>query len=361
MSNSKPRYLQIYEDLLVSIRNQSYAPGDLLPSEKTICERYSASRPTVAKALKMLSDEKLVERRAGFGTTVLAPERSGLTAGLLLPELAEIEILQPIATSIVDTGSAYDLQVVHPYELNRPQDRKAITLSQVEQLIKKKVNGVFFAPLEHIPDLQSFNLSMIERLTENGIHVVLLDRDIYPWPRQTPFDLIGIDNTEAGYTMANHLLANGCQQLAFVSQANPAMTVKLRKIGAREALIQNGFSARSLIEIHYEGDHTEAAAKQLIESKADGILCANDATAAPILRALIDLGAKIPDQVKVCGFDDVKYASLLSVPLTSYRQPCVDIGRIAVETMVHRIKAPESPPHRIALQGNIVTRRSSEK
>jgi DNA-binding LacI/PurR family transcriptional regulator len=356
---SKPRYQQIYEELRVSIRNQEYMPGDLLPSEKSICRHYDASRPTVARALKMLSNERLIKRQAGRGTTVLAPVTSSLTAGLLLPQIMETEIFQPIAHSILNAGKASELQITQPYELNQPQDRKAITLSQAKQFIHKKVNGVFFAPLENIPNPQSFNHSIIKQLTEQGIRVVLLDRDIYPWPRQTPFDLIGIDNIEAGYTMANHLLKLGCQQLAFVSQENPAMTVKLRKIGTREALIHNGFSARSLIRITYNIDKPNEVAHQLVKSKADGILCSNDATAASILRSLLDLGANIPEQIKVCGFDDVKYASLLSVPLTSYQQPCIDIGRIAVDTMIHRITHPESPPHRIALQGNIIPRSSS--
>ncbi len=361
MSDPKPIYLQIYEDLLTSIRNQSYSPGDLLPSEKTICEQYSASRPTVAKAIKMLSDAKLVHRKAGFGTQVLAPELSGLSAGLLIPELADTEIFTPIVESILDTATSHELQIAQAYQLNRPQDQKAIALSQAEQFIKKKVNGVFFAPLENIPDAEAFNLSIVERFTEKGIQVVLLDRDIYPWPQQAPFDMICIGNIEAGFTMANHLLEQGCKQLAFVSPKNPAMTAGHRIIGTREALIQNGFSARSLLSIEYDHEDPSKTAAQLIDSKVDGIVCANDTTAAVILRALLDHGAKIPEQIKVCGFDDVKYASLLSVPLTSYRQPCEVMGRLAVETMVNRIKHPERPPHHIALHGTLIVRKSSEQ
>jgi DNA-binding LacI/PurR family transcriptional regulator len=359
MSDSKPRYLQIYEDLHLSIRNQSYAPGDLLPAEKLICEQYGASRPTVAKAIKMLSDAKLVQRRAGFGTQVLAPKQSGLTAGILIPQLNENEIFQPMVASMNDTAPTHDLQLAHPYELNRPQDHKAIALSQAEQFIKKKVNGVFFAPLDNIADSEAFNLSIAERFIEKGIQVVLLERDIYPWPRQAPFDLICIGNIEAGYTMANHLLEQGCKKLAFVSPKNPAMTVEHRNIGTREALLQNGFSARSLIRIYIENDDFKKAAAELLASNADGVLCANDATAAALLRALLDLDVKIPEQIKVCGFDDVKYASLLSVPLTSYQQPCQLMGRFAVETMVNRIKHPDSPTHHIALQGTLIARESS--
>ncbi|CAA6679872.1 MULTISPECIES: substrate-binding domain-containing protein [unclassified Lentimonas] len=360
MNDPKPLYLQIYEDLHTSIRNQRYAPGDLLPSEKTICEQYKTSRPTVAKAIKMLSDAKLVHRQAGFGTQVLAPDSSGLSAGLLVPGLTETEIFTPIIASIIETAPNFELQIAQPYELNRSQDRKALALSQVEQFIKKKVNGVFFGPLEKIPDAEAFNLSIVERFTEKGIQVVLLDRDIYPWPQQAPFDMICIGNIEAGFTMANHLLENGCKQLAFVSSKNPAMTVGHRIIGTRQALLQKGFSARSLLYVEYEQDDPSTAAAQLIEANIDGIVCANDATAAVILRALLDLSVKIPEQIKVCGFDDVKYASLLSVPLTSYRQPCQVMGQLAVETMVNRIKHPERPPHHIALHGTLIVRESSQ-
>lgn len=352
-------YLQIYEDLHTSIRNQSYVPGDLLPSEKAICEQYGTSRPTVAKAIKMLSDAKFVRRRAGFGTQVLAPDFSGLSAGLLIPEFPDTEIFTPIVDSIIENSPAYELQITHPYELNRSQDRKAMALAQAEQYIKKKVKGVFFAPLENISDPEAFNLSIVERFTEKGVQVVLLDRDIYPWPRQTSFDLICIGNIEAGFTMADHLLENGCTQLAFVSPRNPAMTVGHRIIGTREALVQKGFSARSLLSVEYDHKDPGKAAARLLNSNVDGIVCANDTTAAVILRSLLDLGAKIPDQIKVCGFDDVKYASLLSVPLTSYRQPCQVMGRLAVETMVNRIKHPERPPHHIAFHGTLIVRESS--
>jgi len=359
MRHPKPIYLQIYEDLLTSIRNQAYAPGDLLSSEKTICEQYNASRPTVAKAIKMLSDANLVQRKAGFGTQVLPPEDSGLSAGVLIPEIPDTEIFTPIIDSIIENATASDLQITQALNLNRPQDRQAMALTQAEQFIKKKVKGVFFAPLENISGAEAFNLGIVNRFTEKGIQVVLLDRDIHPWPQQAPFDMICIGNIEAGFTMANHLLEQGCQQLAFVSPKNPAMTVGHRVIGTREALVQNGFSARSLLSFECELDVPEQTAMQIAKSKVDGIVCANDNTAALMLRALLDQGVKIPQQVKVCGFEDAKYASLLSVPLTSYRQPCDDMGRLAVETMVNRIKHPERPPHHIAFHGTLVMRESS--
>ncbi len=359
MNPSKLRYLQIYEKIRGLIQNQTYAPGDMLPTETELSATYDASRPTVAKALNLLSQDKLVRRRAGFGTQVLPPSRSMLTAGLLIPELHATEILEPICASITETASIAGMRIIRPAELNLRQDRRMLTESLADQFIEARVQGVFFTPVEFIPDQEAFNLGIINRLTAHDIQVVLIDRDVCPWPRKTAYDLVGIDNIEAGYVMGSHLIANGCSKLAFVSAPNPAMTVQLRSIGCREALIQNGHRANSLLNIDLLENQPEKTAQQLLAKQVDGILCANDAAAAPLLRALIDLGADIPGSLQVAGFDDVKYASLLSVPLTSYRQPCDDIGKVATETMINRIKHPAAPTRRITLTGQIIPRNSS--
>ena len=57
--------------------------------------------------------------------------------------------------------------------------------------------------------------------------------------------------------------------------------------------------------------------------------------------ALDDRGVKIPEDLKISAFDDVKYAKLLKTPLTTYKQPCRDIGTAAIETMISRIKNPD--------------------
>ncbi len=359
MKHRKPRYLQIYDEIKVLIRNQTYKPGDLLPTEEELSKTYGTSRPTIAKALKLLADEKMIRRRAGFGTKVLPPSKSSLTAGFLIPRLHETEIFEPICASITETAGMEAMRIISPPELAIETDHRKLAEALTDQFIDQKIHGVFFTPIEHIPDQQNFNIEIIKRLTRKGIRVVLLDRDVYPWPKQTPYDLIGIDNIEAGYITARHLLGNGCRRLAFVSEPNPAMTVHLRRIGSHEALTQSGQPAENLLDIQFLPDAPEKTANLLLAKKTEGIICANDATAAPLLRALLDLGADIPHKLQVCGFDDVKYASLLSVPLTSYRQPCKDIGKAAAQVMINRIKYPDSPALRITLKGQLVIRNSS--
>ena len=93
--------------------------------------------------------------------------------------------------------------------------------------------------------------------------------------------------------------------------------------------------------------------------RPDGIVCSNDFTAAQLMKTLEQLSISIPEEVKMVGFDDVKYASLLSVPLTTIHQPCADIGAAAIRTMVDRLHDPKLPARDVLLNFGLVVRESS--
>src|SRR5258708_15849015 len=97
-----PKYRQVYEDLHSAIQTGSLQPGERLPSEAELGERYNTSRITVAKALKELQLQGLLSRRAGSGTHVLPPAiSSGHVFGLLIPDLGRTEIFQPLSHATI--------------------------------------------------------------------------------------------------------------------------------------------------------------------------------------------------------------------------------------------------------------------
>lgn len=91
----------------------------------------------------------------------------------------------------------------------------------------------------------------------------------------------------------------------------------------------------------------------------DGIVCSNDRTAALLMRTLFELKISVPEQVRLVAFDDVKYASLLTVPLTTIHQPCAQLGAAAVQAMIQRIAAPDMPARDILVDFHLVVRESS--
>ena len=72
------------------------------------------------------------------------------------------------------------------------------------------------------------------------------------------------------------------------------------------------------------------------------------------MQTLIALGSRVPDDVAIVGFDDVKYALLLAVPLTTVQQPCRDLGRVAVNALLDRIAQPDLPPRTILLESSVI-------
>jgi DNA-binding LacI/PurR family transcriptional regulator len=350
----------IYDEIAEAIHRGAYKPGNLLPTELELCKTFKVSRPTVAKALDRLRAEGAIDRVAGFGTTVLASELTKRKKiGLLIPRLGRTEIFEPIANAMTETCEQHFLELTPPPNFPMAKSLEESTKSICSRFIKAQLDGVIFTPIEHVERGEQFNQSILDRLDKAGIPVVLLDRDVIGWPQQTPNDLVGIDNIQAGFVVAQHLLQQGCSRLLFLTRPKPAMTVQLRIMGCREALLNAGLSPDALQAMEIDAT-TELKAKHILQHNADGLICANDATAAIAMRLLVDAGISIPQQMCVAGFDDVKYAPLLTVPLTTYQQPCKDIGNAAIDAIMHRIEHPKAAPHRILLQGKLIIRASTQ-
>ena len=76
------------------------------------------------------------------------------------------------------------------------------------------------------------------------------------------------------------------------------------------------------------------------------------------MHTLLAHGVRIPDDLRMVGIDDVSYAGLLPVPLTTLRQPCREIGAAAVAALRERVARPDLPPRDILLHGTLVVRES---
>jgi DNA-binding LacI/PurR family transcriptional regulator len=223
--------------------------------------------------------------------------------------------------------------------------------------VAKKVSGVFFAPLELTPQKDAINRTIADVFEKAGIPVVLLDRDLVSYPERSRYDLVGIDNRRAGYAITAHLLRCGCRRIVFVGRPGSAPTVDARIAGYREAIIGSEYRLQPYIRRIEPNDKLQVKAT-LDEICPDGFVCANDFTAAHLLKTLNELDVTVPEQVRMAGIDDVKYASLLSVPLTTIHQPCGDMGAIAIGAMLERLRNPKLPPRDILLNFHLVVRDS---
>jgi len=367
----------VYDALAAEIGAGKYRDEGKLPSEAQLVMRFKVSRPTVIRALRDLQKDGLVTRRAGAGTFLttlttqplpLEPLRpqplssQALELGLLVPGVRRAgEIFEVIAGELARLarsaghmfwwtgGGVEDLDPV-------------ATLANAEkicdQFVQRRVAGVFFASFEHMAKCEATNVTLVNRLREAGITVVLLDRDMSPFPLRTDLDLVGIDNFQGGYVLAQHLIKLGCRRIKFLAVPFSAPTVMSRLAGAREAMLAANIEVpRDFFQVGFPED---AKLAKLIAAgrTTDAVICGNDHTAAALIRSLHNIGINVPRNIRVVGFDDVHYATLVSPTLTTMHQPCREIATLAFRAMLSRIADPTLTPRTILLTPHLVVRES---
>ena len=355
---TKPKHHEISNHLQTEIAAGRYGEGARLPSENQLVDQFKVSRPTVARALRDLEAQGLIERRAGSGTYVRRNLQRNTTSrilGLLVPGLASTEIFQIICGEIASLARVNEYGLLWGGSTNPRVDTDA-SLKHAEevckQFIEREISGVFFAPAELQPGQEQANSKLAESLREAGIPVVLIDRDLLDFP------LVGIDNVTGGFMVAEHLIKLGCRKIQFVVRPLSAATVDARIAGIREALVRHRIEPDP--DWIRTGDPADLKfVRSLVAGRqADAFICANDDTAAVLLRAMESQGVRAPRDVRVVGFDDVKYATLVSVPLTTIHQPCREIAAIAFRTMMERLAEPNLTVRSITLTPRLVVRES---
>jgi DNA-binding LacI/PurR family transcriptional regulator len=325
---------------------------------------FNASRITVAKAVLELQRMNLVSRRPGAGTHVQAKQQADVyTFGLLIPELGRTEIFEPICRGMMRSPFARpDALLWGNASGSGGSGASEDIAEEAEQMahyfIAQRVSGVFFAPLELIPGKDVVNRRIMRLLEKAKIPTVLLDRCYLPYPERSGHDLVGIDNRRAGYLATEHLLKLGVSRLAFISEANSACTVDARITGFHEALRRYGIHPDSNPVWQGSAQDPLFVKSMLQSSNPQGVVCANDMTAARLMQSLLALERRIPEDLRIVGIDDVKYASLLPVPLTTVHQNCAAIGVIAMATMLERLEHPDLPTRDVLLPTRLVVRRS---
>jgi GntR family transcriptional regulator of arabinose operon len=358
MQEPSPKYQIIRESLSDAIASGKYQPGQRLPSESELVKTFAASRPTVIKALRELQLSGVIERRAGSGSYVRADAAArGYTFGLLIPELGRTEIFEPICRGMAEAQHGSHHVLLWGSSFGDEANIEQQASQACRQLIAKKVSGVFFAPLELTPRKDAINRSVAELLDKAGIPVVLLDRDLVSYPERSQYDLVGIDNRRAGYVVTKHLINGGCRRIVFLGRTGSAPTVDARIGGYKRAIAESKLSSGPHV-LRMDPENQAEVKKVMTRLRPEAFVCANDFTAAHLLKTLTDLKFDVPGDVRMVGIDDVKYASLLSVPLTTIHQPCASIGASAVGAMLGRLRDPNLPARDILLNFHLVVRES---
>ena len=172
---------------------------------------------------------------------------------------------------------------------------------------------------------------------------------------------VDADNLGGAALAADHLLELGRQRIGTVTGPMRSAAAATRRAGFERALAAAGrpIDPHLVMESDFTEEGAYAATERLLARDPDAIFAFSDRMAVGVMRALQAAGRRVPEDVAVVGFDDLPPARSTTPPLTTIRQQVEQTGVCAVESLLERIRVPDTPARRIELPTELVIRGST--
>jgi DNA-binding LacI/PurR family transcriptional regulator len=225
----------------------------------------------------------------------------------------------------------------------------AASHDRIEQFaLARHVDGVMMASMHGADPLPM-------ALQRMRIPVVAMERPL----GRGSIPIVGVDSTSGAAAAVRHLLDRGRTRIATIAGPQDMPAGIDRLAGYRRELKRS--HRRSIVA---EGDFTrqsgEVAMRQLLDDdpSLDAVFVASDLMAHGALRTLRLAGRRVPEDVAVVGFDDFEVAQYTEPPLTTIRQPIVELGRLLARQLVRLVAGEDIEPS-IILDTELVIREST--
>ncbi len=173
-----------------------------------------------------------------------------------------------------------------------------------------------------------------------------------------------INNVGAAREAVEHLIASGYRRIGAITGPRSATTANERLQGYRQALKAAGIEPESCLE--QRGAYNELTGEQgiqrllLLDPPVDAVFTANNRLTVGALRALYARGKRVPEDIAIAAFDEIRWAIPDMVPITTITQPSYELGRTAAMRLLQRLRQPNLPRQEIILQHQILRATSPE-
>lgn len=352
-------YKMVYETLKSEILGGKYSIDEPFPSSTALSRRLGLARFTIRQALDLLVQEGLIKSHRGRGTFV-TKRATSRKIGLIVPGVAYSEFFPPIVSEIsrLAQKEGYTL-LFGDVSSKDPVQRAKMAQNLAADFIRQGVAGVLYQPIELIDDVERVNREILSSFDRAKIPVVILDNDFVQAPKRSGYDVVGIDNIAAGILAAEHLIGLNVKRINFQKRPKCSASVNDRLRGVISAIVlHQGGICKNLILVAEPTD-VEAVRRHFRKGRPDAVICGNDTAAVELKQSLEKLGYHVPEDVMLVGFDDVKYATIVTPQLTTVRQPCTQIAATAFDRLVQRMTNPGLAPMTFALPVELIVREST--
>ncbi len=350
-------YRQVADHLRRDIENGKLKPGIMIPSMDDLAERFQINKATVRQAIAQLIAGGLVYSVPAKGTFVSdqAPGRKAkssarpLSIGWAL-NVGDNGNTGRYHTEIMDSVHAA-LQEINGHLLIVPA-RGLSTNALCRVVAEARVDGVIL--------IGSYPHETIRHLADSGLPIALIDSVC----RGARIDSILVDNRGGGYQAAEHLIALGHRNLAFVTGPADLPITADRLAGAWDAVDAAGLSRQAVQVV--EGDFAPPSGHKAMmdlmarKPRPTGVFFFNDEMASGGLNALYEhFRAGVPGDLSVVGFDDIYWAALTHPPLTTVHVEKDLMAREAVQRLARALTQRNHVPTTTIVPTRLVVRRST--
>jgi len=226
----------------------------------------------------------------------------------------------------------------------------------LDLLVQQRVHGIMITPVDE-------RNPRLEHLVQRGVPIVYVDRI----SGDRPCCWLATDDRAGGELAGAHLIAQGNTRFAFIGDDRIARQVADRLRGFREAIDAAGLPPQAITVIptsSWKIADGRKAGRQLAQlapaERPTAVFCANDMIALGMLQELLHAGIRVPDDIALVGYDDLEWASVSTIPLTTVRQPREEFGRTAVRMLLDEVEQGAAHEHEhVVFMPELVVRESS--
>ncbi len=254
------------------------------------------------------------------------------TIGVIMHELNShfmVSVLAGIENVLSKT--VYDIIIAHSAESAKME------LANTNNLFHKRVDGILASLAYETQDLSHF-----EQYYKKNIPVVFFDRV----EEKSKWRNITINNKQAGFDATQHLIDQGCKNIAHITGFLTRNVYQKRFEGYKQAIKKNGLLFKeSLVFVNdLQKDACLDVAMKIskMEPRPDGIFITNDISAAIVMQALKDLKIKIPKDIAIVGFNNDIVCTLVEPKLTTINYPGITMGEVAARSLLNSLSENEN-------------------
>ncbi len=332
----------------ISSVTQKELADHLKISQMTI-SRVLNNRPGVGPKLKRTILEQI--KRQGYIHDHIAAglrSRATHTIGLIVPDITN-SFFPEITRSIEMEARSEDYRVIltQNYE-SYEQEVNAISL-----LRGVRVEGMIIAPSGKQTEVRIY-----QELAELRIPFVFIDRI----KEKVGCSYVVTDTEKGALELGRYLIRQRYKTWGYLRGPEGVSSSEDHRRGLYRSLTEAGRNPEEMIQVtagFSEQEGNQGLRTLLERGKPDLIICINDPVAMGAYIHLKELKLRVPDDVALVGFSDLKWSGLLEVPLTTVKEPTAEIGRWAMRILLDEIKNPESPRQKMKLEPELVARQSA--